>query len=135
MKKNSWIVLTSINKPTVAVHEFAALALERGWGMVTQQWGIFWRIFRFSFDRWSLVILVCIKLHNLCLDHLDGVPTQRFLEDVREGDEWLVQDNDWENDAELRGRATGDRRRFITSEIKRLGIIRPVHATVNSRAR
>lgn len=110
-------------------------AVERAWGMVTQRWGIFWRIFRFSFDRWSLVILVCIKLHNLCLDHLDGVPTQRYLEDVREGDEWLVQDNDRENDAELRGRAAGDRRRFITSEIERLGIIRPVHATVNSRAR
>lgn len=34
MEQNVWIVLTSINSPTTAVREFAALALERGWGMV-----------------------------------------------------------------------------------------------------
>jgi len=109
-------------------------AVERAWGMVTQRWGIFWRIFRFSFDRWSLVVLVCIKLHNLCLDSLVEVPLHRFIEDMREGDEWVVNDNEQLNDAELRGRASGDRRRDITLNIERLGIIRPVHAIMNSRA-
>jgi len=109
-------------------------SVERGWGMATQRWGIFWRIFRFSFDRWSLVVLVCLKLHNLCLDNLVEVPTQRFLEDVREGDEWIVQDNEQPNDGELRGRASGDRQREITQNIERLGIIRPVHASMNSRS-
>jgi hypothetical protein len=102
--------------------------------MATQRWGIFWRIFRFSFDHWSLVVLVCLKLHNLCLDNLVEVPMQRFLEDVREGDEWIVQDNEQPNDGELRGRASGDRRREITQNIERLGIIRPVHASMNSRS-
>lgn len=108
-------------------------AVERGWGMVTQRWGIFWRIFRFSFDRWSLVVLVCMKLHNICLYNTVEVSPQRFLEDVQDGDEWLVQDNEQANDAELRGRASGDRRRDITATIERLGIIRPVHASMNSR--
>jgi len=75
-----------------------------------------------------------MKLHNLCLDHLVEVPNQRFLEDIREGGEWLVQDNEQPNNAELRGRAVGDRMRLITAEIDRLGIIRPVHSTMNSRA-
>jgi hypothetical protein len=110
-------------------------AVERGWGMVTQRWGIFWRIFRFAMDRWSLVIMVCMKLHNICVDRLVEVPTQRFLEDVREGDEWIVQDNEQPNDAELRGRAAGDRRRVITANIEAQGIIRPLHASGNSRAR
>lgn len=46
------------------------------------------------------------------------VPNHRHLEDIREGDEWLVQDNEQQNDAELRGRAAGDRRHLITSEIE-----------------
>jgi hypothetical protein len=70
---------------------------------------------------------------NICLDELVDVPTQRFLEDVREGDEWNVLDNEQPNDAELRGRASGDRRREITQNIERLGIICPIHASMNSR--
>jgi hypothetical protein len=65
-----------------------------------------------------LVVLVCLKLHNICLDELVDVPTQHFLEDVREGDEWNVLDNEQPNDAELRGRAPGDRRREITQNIE-----------------
>jgi hypothetical protein len=42
---------------------------------------------------------------------------------MREGDEWVVNDNEQLNDAELRGRASGDRRRDITLSIERLGII------------
>ncbi len=43
-------------------------AVERSFGMLTQRWGIFWRPFCFAFDRWSLVLLTCMKLHNLCID-------------------------------------------------------------------
>jgi len=74
-----------------------------------------------------------MKLHNICLYNTVEVSPQRFLEDVQDGDEWLVQDNEQANDAELRGRASGDRRRDITATIERLGIIRPVHASMNSR--
>ncbi len=108
-------------------------AIERAWGMVTQRWGIFWRIFRFSFDRWPLVVMVCIKLHNLCLDSHCAVPTHRFVEDVRDGDAWVVNDNTRDDDALHRDRAVGDRRRVITDNIRTLGILRPAHAAMNSR--
>jgi hypothetical protein len=39
-------------------------AVECAFGMLTQCWGIFWHPFLFSFDRWSLVTIVMMKLHN-----------------------------------------------------------------------
>jgi hypothetical protein len=78
---------------------------------------------------------VCMKLQNICLDNFVEVPSQRFLEDVREGDEWNMQDNEQPNNPELRGRAAGDRRRQITATIESQGITRPIHAAMNSRAR
>ena len=50
-------------------------------------------MFRFSFDRWSLVVMVCMKIHNLCINESCAVPTRRYAEDIREGDEWVVLDN------------------------------------------
>ena len=101
--------------------------------MLTQQWGIFWRPFRFAFDRWSLVVLTCMKLHNLCIDRSDAIPVLRYHEDVRDNDQWQVYDNYRDDDAELRGRPLGDRRRDITLKIQQLGILRPPHASMNSR--
>ena len=37
--------------------------------------------------------MVCMKLHNLCLDRRVEVPSRRFVEDIREHDEWVVFDN------------------------------------------
>ena len=90
-------------------------------------------MFRFSFDRWPLVVLVCMKLHNLCLERRVDVPLRRYAADVLNGDEWEVNDNARDNDAILRGRPTGDRRRELTEKLERIGIIRPVHASMNSR--
>jgi hypothetical protein len=108
-------------------------AVERAFGILTQRWGIFWRMFRFSFDRWPLVVLVCMKLHNLCLDRRVDVPLRRFVDDVMTGDEWLVNDNARDDDAVLRGRPSGDRRREMTDKLERRGVLRPVHASMNSR--
>ena len=101
--------------------------------MLTQRFGIFWRPFRFLFDRWTLVVMCSMKLHNLCIDRGDSTPTQRFVDDVRDGDQWVVYDNYRDDDAELRGRPVGDRRRDITYKIEQLGILRPPHASMNSR--
>ena len=108
-------------------------AVERSFGMLTQRWGIFWRPFRFSVDRWSLVIMVAMKLHNICIDRNVSVPLHRFHEDVRQGDVWAVHDNTRADDYELRERAYGERRRNITAELYCNGIIRPIHAAMNSR--
>ncbi len=74
-----------------------------------------------------------MKLHNLCIDRGVEVPLRRFHEDVRHGDEWHVNDNTRDDDAELRGRPSGDRRRQITSILEHNGILRPLHASMNSR--
>ncbi len=101
--------------------------------MITQRFGFFWRPFRFSFDRWTLVVMSSMKLHNLCIDRCDSSPTQRFIDDVRDGNEWVVYDNYRDDDAELRGHPVGDRRHDLTSKIEHLGILRPPHASMKSR--
>jgi hypothetical protein len=108
-------------------------AVECAFGVLTQRWGFFWRPFLFSFDRWSLVTLVTMKLHNFCLDRSDTIPLRRFYEDIREGDQWVVYDNATDDDIFLRGRALGDRRRTITQNLENYGIVRPKHAASNSR--
>ena len=107
--------------------------IERAFGILTQRWGIFWRSFTFSFHRWSMVTMVCMKLHNICIDRNVEMPSRRFEADIREGDEWRVYDNSNEDDIFLRGRAVGDRRRDITAKLEQQGIVRPAHAQCNSR--
>lgn len=107
--------------------------VERSFGMLTKRFGIFWRPFQFAFDRWSTVVLVCMKLHNLCLDRNLEIPSHRFMEDVQENDQWVVYDNYRDDDAALRGYPRGDRRRDMTYKLEQLGITRPIHAEVNSR--
>jgi len=86
-------------------------------------------------DRWVLVNMVCMKLHNFCMDMKQVDVPQRFSDDCLAGDELVVWDNNWaEEDELLRSRATGDRRRNITSALEREGRLRPIHAIVNSRA-
>lgn len=74
-----------------------------------------------------------MKLHNLCIDRNDKTPSQRFNADVRSNDEWVVYDNYRDDDAPLRGRPLGDRRRDITFKLQQLGVLRPLHASMNSR--
>jgi len=80
-----------------------------------------------------MVIMVCMKLHNLCIDRNDEMPNRRFFADIQPGDEWRVYDNANEDDIFFRGRATGDRRRDITANLQHEGIVRPAHAQCNSR--
>ena len=61
------------------------------------------------------------------------MPLRRFVDDVMAGDEWQVHDNARDDDVLLRGRPTGDRRREITDGLERIGMLRPVHASMNSR--
>ena len=74
-----------------------------------------------------------MKLHNLCVDVGCTVLSLRFTEDVRDEDEWAVHDNAREDDVLHRERALGDRRREITAKLEHLGIVRPPHASMNSR--
>jgi hypothetical protein len=85
-------------------------SIERAFGMLTMRFGIFWRKFRFAYERWSLVIIVCMKLHDLCLNRMVTMPQHRFNEDIELDDRYIVYDNnDEDDDTLLRNRAIGDR--------------------------
>jgi hypothetical protein len=109
--------------------------IERAFGMLTMRWGIFWRKFSFSFERWSTVILVCMKLHNICVDRNVPLPRHRYHEDYMPDDSIeVITNNDPTEDVLLRNRSRGNRRNNITAELEREGRGRPLHATCNSRA-
>ena len=112
--------------------------IERAFGMLTQRWGIFWRKFIFSFERWALVIQVCMKLHNYCIENNVPLPQQRYHEDHMHGDEHIIYDNNNpDEDAILRQSSRGlmgNRRNAITEYLELKGIVRPPHAEPNSRA-
>lgn len=109
--------------------------IERAFGMLTQRFGIFWRKFQFSFDRWSLVIVVTAKLHNFCLYRKCKVPLRRYEPDVMPGDSFAVVDNsDNATDNDMRSRARGNRRQNITEDLQREGRGRPMYASCNTRA-
>jgi len=88
--------------------------------LLTQRFGILWRPFHFLFDHWPLAVLVTMTLHS-------------FAADVQPSDVWALQDNLRNDDWMVRERASGARRREITAKLQHLNILRPMHATINSR--
>ena len=42
--------------------------IERAFGILTRRWGIFWRPLTCAYEKWPLIVQVCAKLHNLCID-------------------------------------------------------------------
>ena len=97
--------------------------IERAFGMLVRRWGVLWRRLSCNFTKWSLVVAVCAKLHNLCCER--SIPLlPRLLQDFQPGDEELVI----VNDEVLEGQpahATGVTRRDITSLLETQGIRRP----------
>lgn len=43
--------------------------IECAFGILVRRWGILWRKMEISLDKVPLVVGVCMKLHNLCIDH------------------------------------------------------------------
>jgi len=107
--------------------------VERGFGMLVMRWGIFWRKLTCDFERWTLVISVCMKLHNYCIDRGDSSPPNRHMEDHRSGDRGVAYDNASDVDVYLRRRSRGTRRQNITDYLEAEGRGRPPHANCNSR--
>lgn len=107
--------------------------VERGFGMLVMRWGIFWRKLTCDFERWTLVISVCMKLHNYCIDQGDCSSPNRHMEDHRPGDRGLVYDNASSMDVYLRRRSRGTRRQDITDYLEAEGRGRPPHANCNNR--
>jgi DDE superfamily endonuclease len=110
--------------------------IERAFGILVRRWGVLNRKLVVSFHRWNLVVTVCAKLHNVCVDrNIPEVPRHR--RDVRPGDSPNVFFNVQPTDDLYRYSATdhrGERRRRITERLAAQRIERPAHAARNSRA-
>jgi len=52
-------------------------------------------------------VLADMKLHNLCLYRYVDIPNRRCVDDMHDGDEWVVNNNYQDDNAALRGYARG----------------------------
>lgn len=112
--------------------------IERAFGLLTQRWGIFWRPLACRFDKWSTIVTVCCKLHNLCIDLNDDAIQDRYHRDNLPGDSRdLVANDPVDDEAERGDRRPGGHARSmrmsLTQELQRSGCLRPSHAFANSK--
>lgn len=109
--------------------------IERSFALLVNRWGVLWRPLRFAFSRWTLVLTVCAKLHNYCLNNNIPISAHRFYEDVEENDAAEVLLNQQiDNDRILTGGNVANRRKAFTQALQDKGIRRPNFAAINSRA-
>lgn len=104
--------------------------IERSFALLVQRWGILWRSLRCSFKRWTLVLSVCAKLHNFCIDENIPIAHNRYYEDQEDGDIAEVILNEHENPAPP---TYADRRLALTRFLQDRGQKRPDFAAMNSR--
>lgn len=112
--------------------------IERAFGLLTRRFGIFWRALACDFSRWHLIIRVCAKLHNVCIDSDDqGENIATAAEDHAAGDNYDVVANVFnpENDGEFPANSdqSSNKRMALTVMLKDQGYVRPRHAASNSR--
>jgi hypothetical protein len=110
--------------------------IERAFALLVQRWGILWRPLRSNFNRWTLVLTVCAKLHNFCLDRNIPLSYNRFREDVEDEDEpevILNQEVAVQEDQVHVGGGPANRRTALTRSLQEKGVRRPLYAQINSR--
>lgn len=107
--------------------------IERSFALLVNRWGILWRPLRCAYARWTLVLTVCAKLHNFCLDANIPISQHRFYDDNEEDDALEVLLNDEAVNAALTGGNTATRRTQLTKVLQERGVRRPQFAAMNSR--
>jgi hypothetical protein len=112
--------------------------IERAFGILTRRWGIFWRPLTCAMDKWSLVIMVCAKLHNFCIDHNMPDETATMSYDFAEGQDdaqtFFSKCNVADDDVERFNRNDDNcsqKRLNITHYLKLNGCMRPMHSSNN----
>lgn len=65
-------------------HSRQRQAIECAFEILVQRWGILWRSLRVALKRWSKIVVVCCKLHNLCLT--ESVPEVNVVDFDRDTD-------------------------------------------------
>jgi hypothetical protein len=119
--------------------------VERAFGMLINRFGIFWRPLKLSMRHIKLVVTVCCKLHNICVDRFGCDINIPCCDDDLN---WLrcsdgcVPNTDilWASDAISRQGKRSDlevsnRRDKITQDLARLGLVRPAHSVLRKELR
>jgi hypothetical protein len=105
--------------------------VERAFGILINRWGVFWRSLRIRFKRIPLLIRVCCKMHNLCIDRFGaGDAIKVFKGDIQPNDNITVR---WTDGT---GRSRGYRsdleksrgRDDLVKLLKERGVVRPAHS-------
>jgi len=112
--------------------------IERAFGILTRRWGIFWRPLQCDPSKWTLIIQVCAKLHNVCIDfnqsddHIETMPEDFDLDDTAE-----VMMNLYNNEnlgvLDVPSHNSSERRKKLTAWLESKGLRRPL-VNNNSRA-
>lgn len=111
--------------------------IERAFGLLVRRFGIFWRKLEVHASRWTSIVQVCGKLHNLCIDFNGGLPEmEKFdIETIPEDeendndvDEYLRNEYFLENSGIRGANARSQRRITITNMLSTMGYRRPHHS-------
>ena len=109
--------------------------IERAFGLA--RWGIFWRPLRFSQADINLIVRVCCKLHNLCID---AFGSKANTVEVSQHDKVWERGTDpgadtnvlWTDGTRRAGQGYRsdlvDTRSQLTLHLKNLGLSRPLHS-------
>ena len=112
--------------------------IERAFGMLTRRWGIFWRPLTCDMSRWPLIITVCAKLHNVCID-FKVMANQRNPNDIytspedhEEGDDATTFMNVYHIEQDglmpVNSQSCSKRRLDLTAYLKENDYVRPPHS-------
>jgi hypothetical protein len=87
------------------------ITIERCFGMFVRKFGILWKALEYSLATNTLILQVCAKLHNLCINHW-----------MKEGDrateiQKIDEDFRLQNDARIFTRTTGGRERNTDDDV------------------
>jgi hypothetical protein len=106
--------------------------IERAFGILVSRWGIFWRSLKIDFELIPLVIRVCVKLHNICIDAISTTNNIAVVpNDMKDGDRSIAIFTDGTGMyAGRRGdiidnTSTRDK---ITSHFQAINVLRPVNS-------
>jgi hypothetical protein len=108
--------------------------IERAFGLLVQRFGILWRPLRCAFDKWTLILTVCAKLHNFAINNNIPLLRNPYYCDVEENDDREIILNGSTNEDTLPRVATSNKRLKFTKDLENKGHRRPAHASLNSRA-
>lgn len=108
--------------------------IERAFGLLVGRFGVFWRPLRMKMSHIPLVIRVCCKLHNICIDRFTSSSNVETYHNTSHDTDHQPGDNSqpiWTDQTGMyrgfRSDIRGAKRERITLDIPRKGFSRPVN--------